>query len=549
VRLQDVVLGLRRDGRVNGNVLYRVPQLLRGHAVQRGTVERMPPDTDFLGDRGSGIHVIAGDHDGADARGRSIPHGAHHFLARRVLHAHEPDQPQLPLFLHRHREHAQSVARHAHRLRKHFGMVAMIAERDDFFRSAFHEQPRAVARLHVFELRTERHRFLVDIETFDSFALRVMQESDLGGIPQVRQRRPVAGNGDLYEQLLTLTFGHPNLRHLHLVLGNRSRLVGTNDIHTPQRLPCIEPHDKRVLGRHALHAHRQARGDDRGQSLGNRGHREAHREEYDRDDRFTAERFQKRKAGREGDDHGTDEHAEPLHAVFERRRRRFGLRHQRGDGADLRILADRRDDVLSGSARHECPGEQYVLLITDAGVCLYGIRCLAHRQTLPGQAGFVSFRMREFQDASVRGNTIPCLDDDDIPRHELARRDEHLAAGPAHAGMRGGEFLQTFERLPRTVLLHESQDRVQDEDGEDGGDVDVFLPGTGAFQHAQSDGQEQRGDEDIDEHVLELAQKQHHQTLLLMRKLVPSVFLALQFDGRVIQPFAETPETDQRFIR
>ena len=97
-RFHDAHLVLRADARKDISVLDGLDQRRIVHSIEFRAGVHLPVrlhDADLGGNSTRGVGIIAGDHDGADARVPRLLHRRFHFGPRRIDHADQPDKDQI----------------------------------------------------------------------------------------------------------------------------------------------------------------------------------------------------------------------------------------------------------------------------------------------------------------------------------------------------------------------------------------------------------------------------------------------------------------------
>ena len=79
------------------------------------------------------------------------------------------------------------------------------------------------------------------------------------------------------------------------------------------------------------------------------------------------------------------------------------------------------------------------------------------------QSGFVYLQRIILQNATIGGGNIPCLQQQDIPRHEGKRGNFKLFSVTQHARMGCGHRFQAFQRFLCLKMLHRSKNRIQNQ--------------------------------------------------------------------------------------
>ncbi len=101
-------------------------------------------------------------------------------------------------------------------------------------------------------------------------------------------------------------------------------------------------------------------------------------------------------------------------------------------------------------------------------------------------------------EAQVGRDHAARLEQHEVARHEIGRRHRHDRAVANHASLQCCELLQRPQRLLGAILLDEADDRIQHDDGEDGG---------GVLDLADESGDDRRGDQQDDHEIGELAEE------------------------------------------
>ncbi len=131
-------------------------------------------------------------------------------------------------------------------------------------------------------------------------------------------------------------FGGEDALHRHLVLGERTGLVGADHGHRAQRLHRGQAADDGVAPRHALHADGQHDGHDGGQAFRYRGDRDADRGQEHIRPIVTAHPYaEKEGEGGQQQDGDGQLFAETGHLAQQRRFQRIYRRDHAADAADL----------------------------------------------------------------------------------------------------------------------------------------------------------------------------------------------------------------------
>ena len=153
------------------------------------------------------------------------------------------------------------------------------------------EQRRIDYRSHILTLGREGELLhhmcpVAQLGIVDTLVGQPQQQSPLGGVTQhlhpvgtlVEVSRRVGGNafGNNRFDIRVGGVVKSSLAHPHLVLGEGSRLVGTDDRSRTHRLAGVHLAHQVVVGQHTLHAHGQTQGHTHGQPLGHGHHDNGH---------------------------------------------------------------------------------------------------------------------------------------------------------------------------------------------------------------------------------------------------------------------------------
>ena len=115
-----------------------------------------------------------------------------------------------------------------------------------------------------------------------------------------------------------------------------------------------------------------------------------------------------------------------------------------------------------------------------------------------------------------RRHVVACLDEDDVADHEFPRGNGHLVAAADDLGIGGGHLLESRQGRFSLGLLDHPDHRIEDHDDHDGDGVHDF---------AQKQRNHRGHDQDDDQKVVELGEKQLQETRAgFLLQLVGPVF-------------------------
>jgi hypothetical protein len=286
----------------------------------------------------------------------------------------------------------------------------------------------------------------------------------------------------------------------HLVLGEGAGLVRDDDRAGAEGLDCGQVSHDRISPGHPAHADGQRDGQHDGQAFGNCGDGDRDgREEHLREG-LAAQQARGEGHGAESDDSESDEPAEPRHALLERRLAALGSVDLLRDAAHL--CADPRGhrDAAPPSARHGGAREGHVpaLRCRQRSFLEDRLGDLVDRDRFPGEHGLVALEPRRLQEAQIGGDDVAGLQQHEVARNDGLALDLDPLAAPQHGRAGRHHPHQRGDRLLRTVLLQESDGRVQDQDE---ADDDGILP----VRDRERD--RHRRQQDVDERTLELVEQ------------------------------------------
>ena len=225
--------------------------------------------------------------------------------------------------------------------------------------------------------------------------------------------------------------GDEQLANRHLVLRERSGLVGTDDRRAAKRFDDGQPADERVALHHPAHADREGDGHDGGKRFGHDGHGERNAEDEHVEQRLSTPHTE-RHDHRHDDECGLAERvAQLVQVLLERCASGFDGLHELRDLAELRRHAGLNHDCVAAAVRHERPRVRHVAPIADreSRIDERGA-CFLDGGGFTGERRFVDRQVHGEGDACVGGHTISGVKCDEIARDELARCDGPLGAVP-----------------------------------------------------------------------------------------------------------------------
>jgi len=286
----------------------------------------------------------------------------------------------------------------------------------------------------------------------------------------------------------------------HFVPGQRPGLVGTDDRGAAKGLDGRQFPDQGVPFDHPLDAERQGDGHDRGQAFRDRRHCQADGRHEDVENAPAADPFQEEDEADEDETEIDDPFAELFELLLERRRLVGDVLDHLGDLAQFGVHPRPGDDGPGFPRCRRRPHVEHVGPFGQRNVpLLQGRGGLEDRRGLAGQARFLDAEVRRVpDDPAVGRNVVPGLEFDQVSGNEVVRGNDAIISVPDDLGIRGGHPFQGRQRFFGPVFLDESQDRVEDDDGDDRQGVDPF---------AEEARHESRPDQDPDHEILELVEE------------------------------------------
>ncbi len=338
------------------------------------------------------------------------------------------------------------------------------------------------------------------------YGMRATQRGDVGavvsGIPQQSQLERIPRTclevglvGERHRHQRARRIDGVHGPHVHPVLGQRTCLVGGDDVDRTKRLDGREAADHRPLPCHPLDAEGERHGQHGWQALRHRGHRQRDGEDDDvrRVGQALGQHAQHAERHRKDEYPLRDLTTQAVHSPLERGLgRRDVAEHAREPSHGTRRPG--ASDVEHGVAAHEQGAAESLV----AGVLVDG-------DGLARQERLVQHRAAGLCQQAIGRNAVASLDAHAIARHELVHGEAHEMAVAQDPGLRPCHRLEPCQRRLGSLLLVETESRVQHQDQTDG--TGFHRPAVGAFvdphRHVEGQGEQQ----DVDEWTGELRQQ------------------------------------------
>ena len=267
--------------------------------------------------------------------------------------------------------------------------------------------------------------------------------------------------------------GH--FRDGHPVQGEGARLVAGDDGGAAEGLRGGKAADEGVLLRHALHAERHEDGRRGGEPFGDDGNGQG-----DRHEELLVERAAVEHACRE-DEHG-DERAGDGQGFacggeffLERRLFVFLLFDETGDAAHFGGHAGGGDDARAAAVDDGGSGVGHIDAVGEDSA--FGKRRFVffRRNGFAGEGGFFDAEAGGLDEPHVGRHSVAVPEEYDVAADDIRRGDHALFAFPEHPRRGSGELRERRQGGLRFFLLHDADDRVDDDDGADDGGFRPFA--------------------------------------------------------------------------
>ncbi len=134
-----------------------------------------------------------------------------------------------------------------------------------------------------------------------------------------------------------------------------------------------------------------------------------------------------------------------------------------------------------------------------------GLGRLLDSLALPGEGGFGHHQCRRLDESGIGGHRVALLEQEDVPRHHVDRRDPLLLTVPEHTRRRCRHSLQCGHGLLGPGLLHIAQDGVEDDDRQDHDGVEGDA--LGPFGSPSHDRDDNRDQQQVDQWACQLGEQ------------------------------------------
>ena len=287
--------------------------------------------------------------------------------------------------------------------------------------------------------------------------------------------------------------------HHHLVSRERTGLVGADHGNRTDRLDRRQTAHDRVAPGHCLHAY---------------GERDRHdgREPFrycgDGNTDYDHEHFRECVVAHvvavdeEQASNDEDQECEPpremIHLLHERRGDLLHVGEKPADPADFRRPPRGDNHAPRGTLGDERAGPQHGPAVAERRIVRDRPHRLVDRNRFTRQHRFLGGKATCLEQAHVGGNLVARLQQHDVARHEIRAVHRHTATVPQDRGMRRQHVADGRHRLLRLAFLDEADHGIGKHDRKDHTGIDPVLEGS------RDDG---CTEEDVDQHIVELAEK------------------------------------------
>ena len=279
--------------------------------------------------------------------------------------------------------------------------------------------------------------------------------------------------------------------------------------------------------------------DDRREPGRDRRHREADSNDEELVEVVPANQPEYDDERKRGPRHDREQDRQLVELARERRLLLLDLAQHPRDPTHLGRHPRRRDHHLAPTPRHGRVHVGHVETVPEGHLATgHRLDRLQDRSALTRQRRLLDLQRRGHEQTTVRRDLVARLEDDDVARHELLRRDVHKLAVTPRMSPDDEHLLERGDTLGRLALLVQAQHRIQHgqaEDHEAGGEL---LQGNDA---------DDRGPKQDELHqVAVLAQERLPPRLLLrLRELVRAYPLTAQPDLNRLEPM---PRVDAELL-
>ena len=120
-----------------------------------------------------------------------------------------------------------------------------------------------------------------------------------------------------------------------------------------------------------------------------------------------------------------------------------------------------------------------------------GSACLPVGRDSPVRVDFVGLQLRRIDDAQIGRDDVAAFQEHDVAWHEIGGGDDRGLSASSHGGLGGAHLAKGLHRARGFQLGDEAEQRIDDQDGENGAGLDPFTES----ERSDHGGGEQRHEE------------------------------------------------------
>ena len=334
--------------------------------------------------------------------------------------------------------------------------------------------------------------------------------------------RGLAGLQNLADRCVALTgdavrrFGGDCRDHHHFHQGQRARLIGADTGYRAESFDRGQEPDDGVAFGHPLNADRQRHRDERRQSFRNHRHRDAdHRLKDFHEGQVTHPPAEQKHDHAHDSDRAGDAVSELLDLPQQRRLQRANRGHHLVDTAQFRMRARRHYNAGGPPCCHQGAGECHPFAIANRGFFGYGVGGFVDRNRLARKCRLFGPQVLHVDQSKVRRNLVPGFEKHDVAWNQPLRWHHANLFAAQGSSFRGQHVANRVQRLFRFTFLYEAEQRIEQDYAENNCGIEPEP-------HHQLD--EPRGDQNIDQDIVQLHEKPHERpSLAPFRQLISPV--------------------------
>ena len=304
--------------------------------------------------------------------------------------------------------------------------------------------------------------------------------------------------------------GRDHLLQRHFVLGESTGLIGTNHAGRPQGFHRGQVLHHRIMFGKLLHPNGQHQRQDCRQPLGDGGNGQGHAQNEDLHHVLRGTRPVNEDQGRH-DHNGDPHHQQAKHFrhfgdfLIERGLILLGVRQHGGDGTHLRVHAGVLHLGDPHAAHHRGALEHGVGALPQGRVVGHRLGGFMDGLGFAGERRLLNIQVGGLNEGCVRPHGVALGQEKHVAGNQVMGGDGLLFTVTHHGGIRGGHFRQSSHRVGGLRLLGVPQNSVSDHN--DGDDNNINGRASGPLHDPSTQGNPHGDKQQVDEGVLELAEK------------------------------------------